>query len=119
MKTIHYQPAIVINMILLSFLFGSCNSNKSTQVNEVKPSEMTNDTVTEKISSISYREYKNQSFYIIGLGISAKAYFLYPQDKDFEQIMDVLKYSHEKKEAISIFIQSDSNNRSKIINAIK
>ncbi|WP_155828401.1 hypothetical protein [Butyricimonas synergistica] len=115
-------------MIIFSLIISSCGNSKLLQVEDSLEKQsmekdnkvISNTWLVEKVSSISY--YENNSttpYYIIGLGISAKAYFVYPHDKDFEKIMDVLKYSAKKQKSISIIVQLDSNNRYKIISAKK
>ena len=104
-------------MIIFSLIISSCGNSKLLQVEDSLEKQS-----MEKDNKVIIAYYENNSttpYYIIGLGISAKAYFVYPHDKDFEKIMDVLKYSAKKQKSISIIVQLDSNNRYKIISAKK
>lgn len=67
-----------------------------------------------KASVNSLYNYDNGN-YVVGLGISARAFYLNKNDKNYKKILKSLKDSYKTKKVIEVAYTSADDSRSKIV----
>lgn len=127
MKTQTYLLPVICLVILLS----GCSSQKRVHKNKLDFDEYMvhfrenakhplKGPITEIVTSIHLVEKENEeSYYIVGLGIRAQAYFLLPHNAKYKQIARVLKRSEKKGKYIKVLTRYNEQQQSEIIDAFE
>lgn len=119
----------LLSVILMSlFLLFSCNSQKRVidsdeyAAHSRKNYEMKNTTgpFTVFVTQLDqFKEENGESYYAVGLGVSARYYYLYSHTPKYKRIAGVLRYSRKTREFIKVYIRQNDKGKYEIFDAMK